>query len=85
MFSSITSSRPAQTLPYMRSRNGTCSGTSTEYPFTELGQEYLLERGLFRRRSTGEMIERHRKAERRGRFAFPTWWHYDVMAEARDE
>jgi hypothetical protein len=44
------------------------------------GQEYLLERRLFRRRSTGEVIE-DRKA--RGadwtRFAFPTWWHYDVL------
>jgi hypothetical protein len=43
-------------------------------------QEYLLERRLFRRRSTGEVIE-DRKA--RGadwtRFAFPTWWHYDVL------
>jgi len=44
------------------------------------GQEYLLERRLFRRRSSGEAIE-DRKA--RGadwtRFAFPTWWHYDVL------
>ena len=44
------------------------------------GQEYLLERRLFRRGSTGEVIE-DRKA--RGadwtHFAFPTWWHYDVL------
>jgi hypothetical protein len=44
------------------------------------GHEYLLDRRLFRRRSTGEVIE-DRKA--RGadwtRFAFPTWWHYDVL------
>ena len=44
------------------------------------GQEYLLDRRLFRRRSTGEVVER----DRRGgsdwtRFAFPTWWHYDVL------
>jgi hypothetical protein len=44
------------------------------------GQEYLLERRLFRRRSTGEVIE----ADRKGggawtRFAFPTWWRYDVL------
>ena len=41
------------------------------------GQEYLLERRLFRRRSTGEVI-----IDRNGRwtrFAFPTWWHYDVL------
>jgi hypothetical protein len=44
------------------------------------GQEYLLERRLFRRLSTGEMIERDRKGGNTWtRFAFPTWWHYDVL------
>jgi hypothetical protein len=44
------------------------------------GQDYLLERRLFRRRSTGEVIERDRKADAVWtRFAFPTWWHYDVL------
>ena len=44
------------------------------------GQEYLLERRLFRRRSTGEVIERDRKGGFEWtRFAFPTWWHYDVL------
>ncbi len=44
------------------------------------GQEYLLERRLFRRRSTGETIERDRKGGADWtRFAFPTWWHYDVL------
>jgi hypothetical protein len=44
------------------------------------GQEYLLERRLFRRRSTGEVIERDRKGGAVWtRFAFPTWWHYDVL------
>jgi hypothetical protein len=44
------------------------------------GQEYLLERSLFRRRSTGEVIERDRKGNAVwSRFAFPTWWHYDVL------
>jgi hypothetical protein len=44
------------------------------------GQAYLLERRLFRRRSTGEVIK-----DRKARdtpwicFAFPTWWHYDVL------
>src|SRR5207244_2764957 len=49
------------------------------------GQEYLLERRLFRRRSTGEVIERDRKGDAAWtRFAFPTWWHYDVLRrEAR--
>ena len=44
------------------------------------GQEYLLERRLFHRKSTGEVIERDRKGETMWtRFAFPTWWHYDVL------
>jgi hypothetical protein len=44
------------------------------------GQEYLLERRLFRRKSTGEAIERDRKGGASWtRFAFPTWWHYDVL------
>jgi hypothetical protein len=44
------------------------------------GQEYLLERRLFRRRTTGEVIERDRKGGASwARFAFPTWWHYDVL------
>jgi hypothetical protein len=44
------------------------------------GQEYLLERRLFRRRSTGALIERDRKGGGSwARFAFPVWWHYDVL------
>ncbi len=44
------------------------------------GQEYLLERHLFRRKSTGEVIERDRKGGAVWtRFAHPTWWHYDVL------
>ena len=44
------------------------------------GQEYLLERRLFRRRSSGEVIERDRKSGTAWtRFSFPTWWHYDVL------
>jgi hypothetical protein len=44
------------------------------------GQDYLLERRLCRRRSTGEVIERDRKGDAVWtRFAFPTWWHYDVL------
>jgi hypothetical protein len=44
------------------------------------GHDYLLERRLFRRRSTGEVIE-DRKAHDVPwtQFAFPTWWHYDVL------
>lgn len=44
------------------------------------GEAYLLERGLFRRRSTGEAIACDRKSGADWtRFAFPTWWHYDVL------
>ena len=56
-------------------------GASPEVTGARLrGQEYLLERRLFRRRSTGEVIERDRKGDAAWtRFAFPTWWHYDVL------
>jgi len=56
-------------------------GGSTEVIEARLrGQEYLLERCLFRRLSTGEVIERDRKGGSVWtRFAFPTWWHYDVL------
>ncbi len=44
------------------------------------GQDYLLERRLFHRLSTGEVIERDRKGGTNlTHFAFPTWWHYDVL------
>jgi hypothetical protein len=44
------------------------------------GQEYLLERRLFRRLSTGEIIEQDRKGKSNWtHFAFPTWWHYDIL------
>lgn len=44
------------------------------------GQEYLLARRLLRRRSTGAPIVRDRKdGSDWTRFAFPTWWHYDVL------
>jgi hypothetical protein len=44
------------------------------------GEEYLLARQLFRRRTTGEAIEQDRKdGADWTRFAFPTWWHYDVL------
>jgi len=56
-------------------------GSSPEVTEARLrGQEFLLDRRLFRRRSTGEVIERDRKGGAAWtRFAFPTWWHYDVL------
>ena len=38
------------------------------------GEEYMLERRLFRRKSTGEVIDPDWL-----RLSFPTWWHYDVL------
>jgi hypothetical protein len=38
------------------------------------GEEYLLQRRLLRRLSTGELID-----EAFLRFSWPTWWHYDVL------
>ena len=38
------------------------------------GEAYMLERRLFRRKSTGEVIDPSWL-----QFAFPTWWHYDVL------
>jgi hypothetical protein len=38
------------------------------------GEEYLLERSLFRRKSTGEVA-----ADRYLSFAFPYYWRYDVL------
>jgi hypothetical protein len=38
------------------------------------GEVYLLERRLFRRRSTGEVIDQSWL-----RFSFPHWYHYDIL------
>jgi hypothetical protein len=38
------------------------------------GEAYMLERRLFRRKSTREVIDPDFLA-----FSFPTWWHYDVL------
>ncbi len=63
-------------LEYERATGGTPDTTAARLR----GQEYLLERRLFHRRSTGEVIERDRKSGASlTRFAFPTWWHYDVL------
>ena len=38
------------------------------------GEEYLLDRGLFRRKSTGDVVQPAYLE-----FAFPYYWHYDVL------
>lgn len=40
----------------------------------ERGEEYLLSRSMFRRRSTGEVVDPDWL-----RFSFPPQWHYDVL------
>lgn len=46
------------------------------------GQEYLLERQMLRRLSTGQVIDHDRKTDGPSAwtaFSFPTYWHYDVL------
>jgi hypothetical protein len=46
------------------------------------GQEYLLERRLFRSRSTGQIVAFDRKLGRPAAWtecSFPTRWHYDIL------
>ena len=63
-------------LEYEQSSGGSPAVTAARLR----GQEYLLERRLFRRRSTGEVIEQDRKSGVAWtRFAYPTWWHYDLL------
>jgi hypothetical protein len=63
-------------LEYERAGNGTLAVAEARLR----GQEYLLARRLLRRRSTGQLIERDRKGNGSWtRFAFPMWWHYDVL------
>jgi hypothetical protein len=63
-------------LQYEQTNGGTVGVTEARLR----GQEYLLERRLFRRRSTGKAIERDRKGGTQWTcFAFPTWWHYDLL------
>jgi hypothetical protein len=38
------------------------------------GEEYLLERGMFRRKSTGVVVQPAYLE-----FAFPYYWHYDAL------
>ena len=38
------------------------------------GEAYMLERRMFRRKSTGDVIDPSWL-----QFSFPTWWHYDVL------
>lgn len=50
-------------------------GSSESTAARRRGEEYLLERCLFRRKSTGEVIDPAFL-----QFSFPPRWHYDVLA-----
>ena len=49
-------------------------GSTTVADARRRGETYMLERRLFRRKSTGEVIDPDWL-----QFSFPTWWHYDVL------
>jgi hypothetical protein len=49
-------------------------GTTESMAARRRGEEYLLERRLFRRKSTGEIVNPAWL-----QFSFPTRWHYDVL------
>ena len=57
-------------LAYERVADGTAAIATAR----RRGEEYLLERALFRRLSTGEVADRAWL-----RFSFPIRWHYDVL------
>jgi hypothetical protein len=57
-------------LEYERASGGSAEVTEVR----RSGEEYLLERNLFRRKSTGEIVDR-----RYLDFAFPYYWLYDVL------
>ena len=57
-------------LEYERRWGGTPAVTDARHK----ADEYLLERRMFKRSTTGEIIDR-----KWTRFTFPTVWHYDVL------
>jgi hypothetical protein len=57
-------------LAYERASGGPAETTAAR----RRGEEYLLERNLFRRKSTGEVVNPQWL-----RFSFPPRWHYDVL------
>ncbi|NUS35637.1 MAG: hypothetical protein HOQ04_04110, partial [Pseudarthrobacter sp.] len=52
----------------------TTGGTPGSHAARERGGEYLLERGLMRQKSTGEII-----SDDWLRFSYPTRWFYDIL------
>lgn len=62
-------------LAYEKARGVTAALTAARVR----AQEYLLERRMFRRLSTGEAIMDRKGNHDWTRFAFPPTWHYDVL------
>jgi hypothetical protein len=57
-------------LAYERATGGSAESIAAR----RRGEEYLLERKLLRRKSTGEIVNPAWL-----QFSFPTYWHYDVL------
>jgi hypothetical protein len=53
---------------------GATGGSADSIAAQRRGEEYLLERKLIRRKSTGEIVNPAWL-----QFSFPTRWHYDVL------
>ena len=65
-------------LEYERSAGGAAQVASARLR----GQDYLLERRMSRRLSTGRVIDQDRKTNAPAawsQFSYPTFWHYDVL------
>ena len=60
-------------LAYERAFGGSADSVAVR----RRGEEYLLERSLFRRKSTGEVAQPAWL-----QFSFPSRWHYDVLRGA---
>jgi hypothetical protein len=52
----------------------TTGGTPESVAARRRGEDYLLQRRMFRRLSTGDIADAEWL-----RFSFPTWWHYDLL------
>jgi hypothetical protein len=61
-------------LEGLLARERASGGSAESIAARRRGEEYLLERKLFRRKSTGEVVDPAWL-----QFSFPTRWHYDVL------
>jgi len=61
-------------LEYERAGRKSAAVTKSVTKARRRGENYLLERGMFRSLRTGKVIDK-----RWLRFSFPTFWHYDIL------